>query len=340
MTIHVSSLSKVYRHNGKKTEALRHVSFSIETGDVYGIIGLSGAGKSTLIRCMAGLLHPSQGNILIDNIDIHSLPEKALRDFRLKTAMIFQHFNLFSSRTVAGNISYPLEIANVPLPERQQRIDELLDLVGLSAKKEAYPAFLSGGEKQRVGIARALANHPSILFCDEATSALDPKTTKEILDLLKTINKNLGVTIVLITHDMEVIKRICNKVAVIEHGTIIEEGLVSNVFAEPQHPTTQQFIQGSTHEIPLSFFKPPSPHRILLRLKFKGHAAGEPLISQMIKRYDIEVNILLGWIDRLQATTIGTLVVELHGTAEGIANALAFLDEKKVLHEVIQHHES
>jgi D-methionine transport system ATP-binding protein len=338
--IEISTISKIYKHAGKVTHALRDVTLAIAQGDIYGIIGLSGAGKSTLIRCLAGLIKPTSGKVSFHNSDINDLKGGGLRNFRLKMGMIFQYFNLLSSRTVAGNITYPLEIAGVSKPEQDKRVDELLGLVGLSSKKDVYPSSLSGGEKQRVGIARALANHPEVLFCDEATSALDPRTTKEILDLLKTINKKLGVTIVLITHDMEVIKRVCNRVAVIEAGKIVEEGLVFQVFAEPQHPTTKHFIQGSSHEIPEEFFKPPSPHRKLLRLRFKGTTANEPLISQIVKKYHIDANILLGWIDRLQTTTVGTLIVELTGTAEGISGALGYLAEKTVHHEVLQQHES
>ncbi len=338
--IEISAISKTYKHAGKVTHALRDITLAIAKRDIYGIIGLSGAGKSTLIRCLAGLIKPSSGKVSFHNSDISHLKGGNLRNFRLKIGMIFQHFNLLSSRTVAGNITYPLEVAGVSTPEQNKRVDELLGLVGLSSKKDVYPSSLSGGEKQRVGIARALANHPEVLFCDEATSALDPRTTKEILDLLKTINKKLGVTIVLITHDMEVIKRVCNRVAVIEAGRIVEEGLVSQVFAEPQHPTTKHFIQGSSHEIPEEFFKPPSPNRKLLRLRFKGTAASEPLISQIVKKYHVDANILLGWIDRLQTTTVGTLIVELTGTAEGISGALGYLAEKTVHHEVLQQHES
>lgn len=231
--IEINAISKIYRHADKSIHALREITFTIAERDIYGIIGLSGAGKSTLIRCLSGLINPTSGKVLFHNSDISHLKGGTLRSFRSKIGMIFQHFNLLSSRTVAGNITYPLEIAGVSKPEQNKRVDELLGLVGLSSKKDVYPSSLSGGEKQRVGIARALANHPGVLFCDEATSALDPRTTKEILDLLKTINKKLGVTIVLITHDMEVIKRVCNRVAVIEAGEIVEEGLVSQVFAEP-----------------------------------------------------------------------------------------------------------
>src|ERR1700722_3698666 len=241
--IELQSVSKTYQQNDKIIPALDQVSLSIECKDIYGIIGLSGAGKSTLIRCLARLVTPSSGKILFYGVDFASLDKNELRKFRKKTGMIFQHFNLLSSRTVAGNIAYPLEIAGVPKKEQEEWIDELLGLVGLKEKKDAYPSQLSGGEKQRVGIARALANRPDVLFCDEATSALDPKTTKEILKLLKNVHKKLGVTIVLITHEMEVIKQICNKVAVIEHGKIVEEGWVPDVFSDPKHSTTKHFLQ-------------------------------------------------------------------------------------------------
>ena len=333
--IKASSVSKIYGQGEGATRALEGVSLTVDKGDIFGIIGLSGAGKSTLIRALAGLIKPSSGQILFHDTDLGALKGKRLRNFRLKMGMIFQHFNLFGSRTVAGNVAYPLEIAGISKPEREKRVEELLKLVGLSSKGGLYPSQLSGGEKQRVGIARALANDPEVLFCDEATSALDPRTTKEILDLLKMVNKKLGVTVVLITHDMEVIKRICNRVSVIEGGKIVEEGLVSQVFAEPKHPTTKQFIQGSSHEIPEEFWKPESPNRRLIRLRFKGSSAGEPLISQIAKMYHVDANILLGWIDCLQTTIVGTLVVELIGPAKGIEEALGYLAEKNVHHEVL-----
>jgi D-methionine transport system ATP-binding protein len=336
MTIEILDLSKTYRLADRKIHALKNVTLSISRQDIYGIIGLSGAGKSTLIRCLAGLIGPSSGSICFDGEDINQLKRQNLRDFHMKMGMIFQHFNLLSSRTVAGNIAYPLEIAHIAKPEQMKRIDELLDLVKLTSKKEVYPARLSGGEKQRVGIARALANHPELLLCDEATSALDPKTTSEILDLLKTVNKELKVTIVLITHDMEVIKKVCNKVAVIEGGSIVEEGLVSHVFADPGHPTTKRFIQGASHDIPEEFFKPPSPNRKLLRLRFKGTAAGEPLISQIVQKYHVDANILLGWIDHLQTAIVGTLVIELTGTSEGISQALDYFSTHEVQYEVLE----
>lgn len=334
--IHVENVCKTYKQKNQLIFALKNLSLSVKKGDIYGIIGLSGAGKSTLIRCLSGLVKPSSGKILFQGSDISTLSEKELRSIRLKMGMIFQNFNLLSSRTVAGNIAYPLEIAEVSSADREKRIDELLKWVGLSSKKENYISTLSGGEKQRIGIARALANHPEILFCDEATSALDPRTTKEILELLSQINQKLGVTIVLITHDMEVIKRVCNKVAVIEGGMIVEEGLVSQVFSDPQHPTTKYFLQKGSHEVPEEFFKPLSPNRKLLRLRFKGKSTAEPLISQIVKKYHVDANILLGWIDRLQTAVVGTLIIELTGPAEGIEGAMIYLTEQSVHWEVLE----
>ena len=329
----ISHLTKIYG----TTCALKNIDLTVEKGDIYGIIGQSGAGKSTLIRCLAGLVKPTSGEILFYNAPLLEMNQGELQKFHLKVGMIFQHFNLLLSRTVAGNIAYPMEIGGAFPSDQKSRIDELLRLVNLSDKKNFYPAQLSGGEKQRVGIARALANRPDLLFCDEATSALDPKTTKETLDLLKTINRKLGITIVLITHDMEVIKRICNKVAVIDKGEIVEKGDVSEIFADPTHSVTKYFIQSSSHEIPKEFFKPPSPERKLLRLRFKGQAAGEPIISQVAKKFHLEANILLGWIDHLQTIIVGTLIIELTGTPEGIEKGLIYLAEKSVHCEVLEH---
>ncbi|MDR2539232.1 MAG: ATP-binding cassette domain-containing protein [Chlamydiales bacterium] len=240
----IINLCKTYLSAGKTVQALDNITLTIAKKDVYGIIGLSGSGKSTLLRCIATLLRPTSGSILFDGLNLSQLSRAELQKFRRQIGMVFQHFNLLSSRTVAGNIAYPLEITHLPKKAQEERIDELLKLVGLSQKKHMYPALLSGGEKQRVGIARALANRPEFLLCDEATSALDPKTTYEILEVLKIIHKKLGLTILFITHEMSIVKQICNKVAVIENGRFIEEGFVSEVFAHPQHPTTQQFLEG------------------------------------------------------------------------------------------------
>lgn len=331
------NVSKLYTQEGRSTAALQEASIAIDQGSICGIIGLSGAGKSTCLRALAGLISPSSGNVFFKEADIHQMSAKEMRAFRRKIGMIFQHFNLLSSRTVAGNVAYPLEIANVSENERQRRIEELLGFVRLSSKKNDYPSSLSGGEKQRVGIARALSNQPEILFCDEATSALDPKTTSEILDLLKMVNQKLGVTIVLITHDMGVIKQICNQVAVLDAGKVVEQGPVSKVFADPQHPITQRFIQSTTHDIPKECFKPASPNRKLLRLRFKGDAANEPIISQITAKFHVEANILMGWIDKLQTTTIGTLIIELTGSPEGIAQSLTYVSDKGVQCEVLEH---
>lgn len=330
------SVSKSYRCGKGIVHALQHVNLTVQRGDIFGIIGPSGAGKSTLLRCLIHLLKPSSGHIYYNGRDVSELEGKDLLSFRMKMGMIFQHFNLFSARTVAENIAYPLELAGMPPEEIKRRVDELLALVGLSDKRDAYPATLSGGQKQRVGIARALANSPEVLFCDEATSALDPRTTRDILDLLKKINQTLGLTIVLITHDMEVIKRICHRVAVIDGGKIVEEGSVFNLFANPLHPTTKHFIQSSSHEIPETFFKERSEGQKLLRLKFMGTAASEPLISQIVKLYHVDANILLGWIDHLQTASIGTLIVELTGSAEGIAGALDYLTRKSVSYDILE----
>lgn len=334
--IKIENISKSYGSGGKTVFALRDVRFSIEKGDIYGIIGLSGAGKSTLIRCLAGLAQPSSGAILFDGTDIARFGEAQLRKFRKKIGMIFQHFNLLSSRTAQGNIAYPLEIAGVAGEVQKKRIEELLHLVDLIEKRNAYPSRLSGGEKQRVGIARALANHPEILFCDEATSALDPKTTKGILALLKKLNRKLGLTIVLITHEMEVIKSICNKVAVIDKGAIVEEGEVVKIFGEPKHPITKNFLETSSHAIPERFFKDLSSTRQLLRLTFRGEAAGRPLISRMIKTFDVDANILLGYLDNLQTAILGTLVIELTGPVESLQKAIHFLEENSVGCEVVK----
>jgi len=334
--IEIKKVTKKFASSEKHSIALKDITLSIEKGDVYGIIGLSGAGKSTLIRALAKLVVPSSGKILFHGVDIGEMSGPKLQVFRKKIGMIFQHFNLLSSRTVAGNIAYPLEIAHVPKEQQNKRIDELLGFVDLKEKKNEYVARLSGGQKQRVGIARALANNPEVLLCDEATSALDPKTTKEILALLRGINKQLGVTIILITHEMEVIKQICNKVAVIEKGEIIESGLVSEVFADPQHTITKSFLQRTNDDIPPEYLKSSSPNRKFLRLIFKGKIADEPIISEMVRQFNVDTNILLGRIDRLETNTIGTLVIELTGAPDGINNALDYLRNKSVHFEVIE----
>ncbi len=330
--LELRKLSKRFIRREGEFYALREVNFEVMPEDVYGIIGHSGAGKSTLLRCMSSLEQPSSGTILFQKKDISHLKGSALRAFRQQTGMIFQHFHLFKSRTVAQNIAYPLEIIGMDPQEREARIDELLDWVDLKKHKHHFPSRLSGGQKQRVGIARALANRPSLLFCDEATSALDPITTRQILSLLLELKNSLRLTIVLITHEMDVIKQICNKVAVLEKGSIVEQGPVIEIFAEPQHPVTQKFIQHSSHELPPYLLR---EGRRLLRLKFRGQEAQQPLLSTMIRRCQVDANILLGWLDHLQGETLGSLVIELSGAQENIAAALRFLEESHVHYERI-----
>lgn len=322
---------RYYRQKQKDVHALRHVNLKIEKGDVFGIIGLSGAGKTTLIRCLATLEKPTFGQILIGGKEITSLNDVQLRRVRHQMGMIFQHFNLFSSRTVTENIAYPLEICGVTKEEARFRVSELIHLVGLEEQKDSYPAQLSGGQKQRVGIARALANNPEILLCDEATSALDPKTTQEILTLIKNLQQKLGLTVVLITHQMEVVKAICNKVAVLEHGAVVEEGRLSEVFVEPKHAVTKQFLQKAVHEIPAYLLTGKGK---VLHLHFKGEKAEKPVITQMVKRFNVDANILLGWIDSVQSVTVGNLIIELTGDA--LDDAIAFLRSQNVNVEEVQ----
>lgn len=334
------NLSKTFKKNDRTFIALEEINLTVDQGDIFGIIGLSGAGKSTLIRSIACLLKPTKGEIQFHQNNIVALKGQELRNYRKKIGMIFQHFNLLNSRNAADNIAYPLEIANFPKDAIKKRVEELLKLVGLYEKRNNHPFELSGGEKQRVGIARALARYPEILLCDEATSALDPKTTREILSLLKDINKKTGITILLITHQMEVIKQICNKIAVLEKGKIVEMGLTPDIFFHPAHPTTRKFLQISSHDLPEKFLNDSSPDKKLVLLRFKGEAASEPIISEMVKNFDIKANILLGWIDNIQMRFIGTLIIELAGPFERIEKALDYLKKKNVHWESLKNEQS
>jgi D-methionine transport system ATP-binding protein len=322
--IETKNLSKRFGANF----AIKGIDLLVRQGDIFGIIGMSGAGKSTLIRCLTCLETPSTGQIFLEGSEITGLSPRELRVARRRIGMIFQHFNLFSSRTALENISYPLEIVHRDAAERERRAEELLNLVGLKGKGRYYPAQLSGGEKQRVAIARALANHPSILLCDEATSALDPTTTRSILELLSRLNKTLKLTILLITHEMEVIKQICSHVAVLEQGEIVEQGATLDLFATPKHPITQRFLQHLSHELP-------EPFRLekdveIVRLSFTGKSAGQPIICSLIRQFQVDVNILLGGIDRLSQGMIGNLVITLSGAPQERAKAFLFLEQSGV----------
>ena len=340
--IEIRNLTKIYTAADQQIVALDDVSLTVGKGEIFGIIGLSGAGKSTLVRCVNMLERPTQGTIFVDGQEITALDQQELRVARQRIGMIFQHFNLLSSRTVFNNIMFPLEIARVPKNEARQRVQSLLDMVGLSDKADVYPAQLSGGQKQRVGIARALANRPSLLLSDEATSALDPQTTRSILELLRDINRRLGLTILLITHDMNVIKEVCDRVAVIDNSRIVEIGDVLDVFSNPQTPTARSFIGTVINrEIPEELLHRPNGDSggmtaRLVRVSFIGASAGEPIISSMIRQEDIEANIQYGNIDRGKDTPFGNLALELIGSPDMIDSGLTYLRNRGLEIEVLR----
>lgn len=340
--IEISSLTKIYHSPQQDILALDNVSLSIKRGEIFGIIGLSGAGKSTLIRCINMLEKPSQGSIVVDGQDITTLNQNELRQARQKIGMIFQQFNLLSSRTVFDNVMFPLEIAHIPIKQARKRAAELLELVGIIDKSHVYPDQLSGGQKQRVGIARALANNPKLLLSDEATSALDPQTTRSILKLLKDINSQLNLTILLITHDMNVIKQVCDRVAVINDSHIVEVGDVLSVFSNPGTPTSQSFINAIVNkDIPEEYTQSllkthENKFSRMIRVSFIGSAAGDPVISSMIKKYDIDANILYGNIDRVKDVPFGNLTLELIGSREAVEESLNYLKTNGLEIEVMR----
>lgn len=306
---------KSYRVDGKDIPALEPFNLEIADGEVFGIIGHSGAGKSTLIRLINLLERPSGGRILIGDTDITALPDDALRMARQRIGMIFQHFNLLSSQTVVENIAFPMRLAgNKDAKAIRARVDELLQRVGLSAHANKYPSQLSGGQKQRVGIARALANRPSILLCDEATSALDPQTTASVLDLLAEINRELKLTIVLITHEMDVVRRVCDRVAVLDAGHIVEHGAVADVFLHPQHATTRRFVREALPEEAAGEHLPYEhvPGRIM-RLSFRGEATWSPTLGRVTRDTGVDFNILAGRIDRIKDLPYGQLTLAMQG---------------------------
>ncbi|MGM0213419.1 methionine ABC transporter ATP-binding protein [Enterococcus sp. AZ109] len=338
--IELRQVEKTFSGKTGQIHAVNGVDLTVEPKDVYGIVGYSGAGKSTLVRLLNGLETATKGDVTIKGENVAKLQGAQLRDFRKKVGMIFQHFNLLWSRTVRENIQLPLELAGVAKDQRKQKVDELIKLVGLEGRGDAYPAQLSGGQKQRVGIARALANDPDILLCDEATSALDPQTTEEVLDLLADINAKLGLTIVLITHEMNVIRKICNKVAVMEQGKIVEEGLVKDVFRHPVQEVTKLFVQqeleprADTTELVQEFLKE-NPNGTLVTLHFLENNAGEPVVSQAIRKFQVDISIVYGNIERADGNSFGTLTVQITGAEKEIDQALAFIRSQNVEAEVI-----
>lgn len=335
----IKGLYKTYRGKEGNTEALKNINLRIEKGDIFGIIGLSGAGKSTLIRCINRLEEPTKGSVFIEDKDVVKLNENELRDMRRNIGMIFQHFNLLSRKNCMENIAFPLKIMKYDKKEIEKRVDELLEIVDLKDKKPAYPSQLSGGQKQRVAIARALATKPKILLCDEATSALDPNTTSSILKLLKNINETLGITIVMITHQMEVIREVCNKVAVISDGCIVEQGNTYDVFSKPSHPTTKSFIRDVSLNIDKNTVNDPENTKIV-RITFLDQKAKEPLIYRVIRNFDVEVNVLSGQMNSIQGRTYGNLVVGLRGHDEKVENAIIYLKDQGVIVEELKYNGS
>ncbi|OTQ60076.1 methionine ABC transporter ATP-binding protein [Gilliamella sp. A7] len=345
--IKFENVSKQYERNGITTQALQNINLTIQKGDIYGIIGYSGAGKSTLVRLINFLEKPTQGNVIIQNQSLNQLSNPQLRQVRRKIGMIFQHFNLLESKTVYENIAIPLVLIKKNKQAIKQKVYELLEFVGLSDKAHSYPKELSGGQKQRIGIARALANDPDILLCDEATSALDPQTTQSILELIKKINDQYKITVVLITHEMHVIEQVCHKVAVMEKGKIIEHGNVLDVFGHPKHKTTQNFVSSVINDqIPagvvenLLEIEGDKNNIKLFKLEFLGRSASEPVMNSLILQQKVVVNILFAHMSEIEKTVLGSMFVQLKGSDSNIEQSVHFLREHGVNVTEIQHWES
>ncbi|MDF2925579.1 MAG: methionine transporter ATP-binding protein [Paenibacillaceae bacterium] len=314
--IRLEQINKHYTVGKTTFPALHNINLSVDKGEIFGVIGHSGAGKSTLIRCINLLERPTSGRVFIDGIELTGLTDKRLQEERRRIGMIFQHFNLLSSATAAANIAFPLELAGRPKAEIARRVEEVVSLVGLEEHAGKYPAQLSGGQKQRVGIARALANNPKVLLCDEATSALDPQTTNSILALLLDINRQLGITIVLITHEMHVIRTVCDRVAVIDSGKIVEEGKVTEVFLKPQHPTTREFVSQVSDSLELKetvSHKKAAGERNIVRITYLGETTYQPVLFEVTQQTGTPFAILQGTISRMKDTPYGQLTVEFGG---------------------------
>ncbi|WP_456696787.1 methionine ABC transporter ATP-binding protein [Aeromicrobium sp. P5_D10] len=327
--IQLQGVSKTFppsRKGGDPVHAVRDVDLSVEAGEIVGIVGYSGAGKSTLVRLINALEPTTAGSLFVDGTDLTTLSERRLQRARLEIGMIFQQFNLLQSRTVWGNISYPLEVAKVPKAEHQQRISDLLNFVGLADKAHAWPEELSGGQKQRVGIARALATSPKILLADEATSALDPETTVEVLGLLKKVNAELGITIVVITHEMEVVKTIADRVVVMEQGRIVEQGAVFDIFSRPQHPATRGFVSTLVDAVPdavtLEGLRRSHTGR-LLTVSFRDESVSQSAVFAEIINRGVEFELVFGGIEDVRGRAFGHLTLELRGDAAAVESAVA-----------------
>jgi D-methionine transport system ATP-binding protein len=346
--IKIQAVTQRFQGAHGPVDAVRNVELTINKGEIFGIIGRSGAGKSTLVRTLNLLNRPTSGKIIVDGKDMTALNADQLRAARRDIGMIFQHFNLLSSRTVYDNIALPLELAGMPKAEISKKVTPLLELVGLTALKDRYPAQISGGQKQRVGIARALANEPKVLLSDEATSALDPETTRSILELLRKINRELGLTIVLITHQMEVIKMICDRMAVMEAGDLIERGEVIDIFRSPKHEVTRAMIGDViAQELPAGVLQrlrarlarsdagEGSDH--LFRLAFTGDSVDQPLLSEVVRKFNLDFSILHGQIDEIQGQAFGSLAILANGGSNDIAAAMTYLSAQGVTVEELNH---
>ncbi|MBL0848689.1 MAG: D-methionine ABC transporter, ATP-binding protein [Candidatus Liberibacter ctenarytainae] len=334
--IELYHITKQFKLGSSTVTALSDVSLRVPTGKIYGVIGSSGAGKSTLLRCVNLLERPTAGSVVVDGVDLTDLPERNMIHVRRQIGMIFQNFNLLSSRTVTGNVSLPLELGNLSRSAIMQRVEELLELVGLENKANVYPDNLSGGQKQRVAIARALANNPKILLCDEATSALDPATTNSILALLKDINQRLGITILLITHEMDVVKRICDQVAFISDGMIIEQAPVSKIFSNPKTALAQGFVRSTLClDIPQEYqqriYIENIPGRIpILQLEFTEQSADIPMLSEIARRFNVNNNIISARMDYAGGIKFGILLTEMDGAEDDVASAITYLQQHQV----------
>lgn len=340
--IELKQIHVTFDHEGRTIKAVEDVSLKIEAGEIYGIVGYSGAGKSTLVRTINLLQRPSQGQVIVNQQSLLDLSSRQLRQARKKIGMIFQHFNLMESRTIADNVAFPLKGSKLTNKQKAEKVASLLALVGLEDKMAAYPSQLSGGQKQRVAIARALANDPDILLCDEATSALDPKTTQSILDLLRELNQTLGLTIVMITHEMAVVKDLCHRVAVMEQGRILEEGSIVDIFTQPKNQLTKEFIDTATHfdreiKVVLDKMRDVSgkgPLK-LARLTYQGQDTTQPIIAQLVADYQVIISILYGNVEVLQGVPVGNLLVSIEASEENLQRALDSLEGRQVAIELI-----
>ena len=334
----IENLIKTYGEGQNKVEALKGIDLHIEKGEIFGIIGLSGAGKSSLVRCINLLEKPTSGSIKIDGLEIMNLSKKELRQERKKIGMVFQHFNLLMNSTIYENVAFPMKIDKKPKEYIKKRVEELLDLVGLLDKKDMYPSMLSGGQKQRVGIARAIANSPSIIVCDEATSALDPETTQSILNLLKDINKKLGITIIIITHEMDVVKQIYNKIKKKKKGKIAECGLVSDIFINPKTDIAKSFFDSVDVKLENDIYQKALDGKgMVIKAIFIGEKSTAPYISRMISTYNVEVSILLGNIQHMDDNLVGTLVIKITGADEDIKKSIEYLKQNEVIVEEVSY---